>query len=174
MIYFTADTHFDHLNIIVKHHLRKFDNVIAMNDVIIDNINSIVGSNDILWHLGDFAWKVPIPFIKRIKCKNIHIVIGNHDKLSRFKDCQNVKIYTGFVDTTIFSQRVTLCHYPMRSWRASCHGAWHLHGHTHGNILDPIRNTLDVGIDNFGLKPVSWDEIVEYIKIKFPEIKETQ
>lgn len=53
-----------------------------MNSAIVDSINSLVGPDDILYHLGDWSfggiesiWQ----FRKRILCKNIHLIPGNHD-----------------------------------------------------------------------------------------------
>jgi calcineurin-like phosphoesterase family protein len=52
--FFIADTHLGHKNII-KYCNRPFRLVAHMDDTIIDNINEVVKSNDILYHLGDFA-----------------------------------------------------------------------------------------------------------------------
>lgn len=49
MIYFTADTHFGHKNII-KHAKRPFNNVTQMDQIIIDNWNTRVNENDIVYH----------------------------------------------------------------------------------------------------------------------------
>ena len=54
-VYFTSDTHFQHGNII-KFCNRPYSNVEEMNNAIIENWNSVVGPNDIVFHLGDFAW----------------------------------------------------------------------------------------------------------------------
>jgi len=54
-----------------------------MNDAIVNSINKYVMENDILYHLGDWSfgginniWE----FKKRINCKNIHLILGNHDE----------------------------------------------------------------------------------------------
>lgn len=61
---------------------RDFDTIEEMNQAIVDGINKRVKEDDILIHLGDWSfggieniWN----FIKQIKCKNIHLVYGNHD-----------------------------------------------------------------------------------------------
>jgi calcineurin-like phosphoesterase family protein len=43
-------------------------------------------------------------------------------------------------------ERVTLCHYGMRVWPASHHGAWHFFGHSHGRLPNHGRSR-DVGVD---------------------------
>lgn len=106
MLYFTSDTHYGHKNICrgvtqwsgtteeINNSTRDFKNVDDMNDAIIDGINSIVGKNDVLYHLGDWSfggisniWE----FRKNIKCENIHLILGNHDhhieKNSKLPNC---------------------------------------------------------------------------------------
>lgn len=53
-----------------------------MNDAIVESINSKVGEDDILIHIGDWAfggWENIWKLRKLIKCKNIINVNGNHD-----------------------------------------------------------------------------------------------
>ena len=56
MIYFTADIHFYHENII-NHTKRPFKNADEMNRKIIDNWNNIVKANDEVYILGDVTMK---------------------------------------------------------------------------------------------------------------------
>lgn len=64
-------------------------------------------------------------------------------------------------------QPIVLCHYAMRVWDASHHGAWHLYGHSHGSLPDD-RHALswDVGVDNNNLLPLSVDEIAKIMATK--------
>ena len=83
MLYFTSDTHLGHESVIA-YKQRPFSNVEEMNDRLIQNINDTVGMNDELWILGDFAYKVRKEDVRhlrnRIRCKQVHLVMGNHDK----------------------------------------------------------------------------------------------
>ena len=54
-IFFTSDTHFGHANIIKYAH-RPYTDVDEMNKALIDNWNSVVKPNDIVFHLGDFMF----------------------------------------------------------------------------------------------------------------------
>jgi calcineurin-like phosphoesterase family protein len=56
MIYFTADTHFCHGNIIGSCY-RPFKDVYEMNKAMIQNWNSIVTDYDEVYILGDFLCK---------------------------------------------------------------------------------------------------------------------
>jgi hypothetical protein len=53
-IYFTADTHFNHANII-SFCQRPFASVAEMNEALIAKWNARVGEGDLVYHLGDFA-----------------------------------------------------------------------------------------------------------------------
>ena len=171
MEFFTADTHYNHTNII-KHCNRPFKTADEMNTVLIANTNVKVSANDTLWHLGDFGWHDPAPCLRRIRCHNINIILGNHDK-RRHKAFQAAQAegliatlipYGQYLDTSFHNKRVTLCHYPMRSWNTKAHGAWHLYGHVHNTIQEPGYNSMDVGVDACGFEPVSWIEIETYMK----------
>ena len=92
----------------------------------------------------------------------IHLILGNHDKMSKeVYDCFT-NVYEGIKDITVDKQKVTLCHYPMRSWNASFHGAWHLFGHVHGRMENVNTGlSFDVGVDvpEWCYAPVSWEQI---------------
>lgn len=88
-LWWTSDTHYGHANICSAtttwqepNRSRKFDSLDDMNTGLVDNINRLVGPDDILFHLGDWSFggikNIEI-FRNRINCKNIHLVLGNHD-----------------------------------------------------------------------------------------------
>ena len=83
MIYFTSDLHLGHENSI-EFSKRPFGDITEMNKQLIDNINDDVKTNDELWILGDFAYKVSREEVRKlrdqIKCRNVHLIRGNHDK----------------------------------------------------------------------------------------------
>ena len=89
-MFFTSDTHFGHSNLCrattkwknADRVTRDFKSLEAMNDLILKNINDVVGVNDILIHLGDFSFggvENIAKFRLQIKCKNIYLIHGNHD-----------------------------------------------------------------------------------------------
>ena len=159
MIYFTADCHFGHKNII-EYCERPFDNVHIMDQVMFDNINEVVGADDTLYILGDFCFKgkKPLEYRLRIVCQDIHLILGNHDKRTDFYPSDLVTDMNGFssiqeVKEIIYcNQRIYLSHYAHRAWPASHKGSWMLYGHTHSKLDHEDRNsnrkTLDVGVDN--------------------------
>ena len=79
-IWFTSDTHFGHKNII-KFSERPFSDVEEMDEVMIRRWNEVVGKDDTVYHLGDFAFLSTgklRQLISRLNGK-ICLVNGNHD-----------------------------------------------------------------------------------------------
>lgn len=54
-IWYTADTHFGHDNII-KHCNRPFESASHMDAMLLANLAARVGPQDTLWVVGDFAF----------------------------------------------------------------------------------------------------------------------
>ena len=81
-IWFTSDTHFFHENIIFLNN-RPYKSVQEMNEDLIHKWNTVVGLNDIVYHLGDVGMKCSPErlnlLLKRLNGK-IHLIKGNHDK----------------------------------------------------------------------------------------------
>ena len=152
MIWFTADTHFGHGNVI-RHCSRPFADAAEMDAAILSAINKVVGWTDTLWILGDFAFRGrdPAHYREQIKCGTVRLLLGNHDKRAKSMKA-GFESVGDVAEISVGTQRIWLSHYAHRSWPASHRGSWHLYGHSHG-ALDADdracgRNALDVGVDN--------------------------
>jgi len=164
-IWFTSDTHFGHTNIAGskvsnwKSGYRDFNSVHEMNIALVNGINKYVKENDILYHLGDWSFGGAhniLQFRNYIICKNIHLILGNHDQHITDKDIKYHGI--SFNPIHLFSsvQNVLslklgktdlfLSHYSHRVWLGSHKGVIHLYGHSHGSIPD-WGKSMDVGVD---------------------------
>jgi calcineurin-like phosphoesterase family protein len=146
MIYFTADLHLNHKNII-QFCQRPFslDEVQEMNATIIDSINNVVGQKDELWVIGDFGLHLKHDdvkkFLDRIICKHTRLVLGNHDS-RQHGACFEHQFQAAVVRWNHLS--FYLSHYPLRSWREH----FQLHGHEHGTMA-PMIGQMDVGVDGY-------------------------
>lgn len=83
MIWFTADTHFGHSNILGGEQ-RPFDSIEQMNARLIAAINDRVSCRDTLYVLGDFSYRTTVAealrLRERINCEHVRLIRGNHDK----------------------------------------------------------------------------------------------
>ena len=186
-LFFTGDSHYNHKNIIKGttvwkdiENTRNFDTIENMNNMIIDEINNKIGQNDILFHLGDWSFGHPSNvkwFRTKIHCKNIYLLIGNHDNNIR-KNKDNIQsLFSSvqdYMEIRIDNIRIILMHYPIHSWAGKNKGSIHLFGHTHSKYGGSGKS-LDVGIDNYfklfgSYSPFSYKEIQELIENKFNKL----
>jgi len=82
--FFTADLHLGH-RAIVEHCHRPFASVEDMDTSLIRNINEKVQKSDLLYILGDLSLgnlETVRGQIESIRCSNIYLIRGNHDRLS--------------------------------------------------------------------------------------------
>lgn len=181
-IWFTSDTHFGHQNII---HFckRPFSSIEEMDITLIENWNNKVSPNDIIFHLGDFAfaptnrWKELLTILNGKK----YLVLGNHDVkrwpgdtiMSQFEDVALKKIIK------IDNQLVYLDHYPYLCYAGTYNNiessVIQLFGHVHSGPRQKIGKDnerlqhlfpyqYDVGVDNNEFSPVSYEEIISKLK----------
>ena len=162
MIFFTADLHLSHRNII-KYCNRPFSSVEEMNNTIINNWNKKVNDNDTVYILGDLAFGRCNEELSVMKGEKI-LIIGDHDI--------DIDIRAGFrlqkfalLNAKFDGQYITLCHWCMRVWAKSHYNSWQLFGHSHGQ-LPSIGKSHDVGVDANNFSPLSLDEIIELMKNK--------
>ena len=174
MIFLTADTHFDHDNII-SYCARPFKSASHMNEAIFTLWAETVPPKAHVYHLGDVTWGDGEKVIRRIKSLpgKKYLVPGNHDKKLLNKLAEAFTILPPLHETThrlqSGKQRAILCHYPLLAWKGAFRGAINLFGHVHGRIPD---NSLqaDVGVDVWGYAPVLLENALEKMKKLSPPI----
>jgi calcineurin-like phosphoesterase family protein len=188
-LFFTSDTHYCHSSICsattkwvgAENMTREFNSLDHMNDTIVNNINNMVGEDDILIHLGDFSFggfdKIQ-EFRDRIVCKNIHLVLGNHDHhIERNKEevqklFSSVQNYLRLeivrpLTKSMNEKFIFVCmHYPIASWHDMNQEVIHLHGHVHlpPHLRIAEGKAMDVGVDGNGLEPLWLDEILQLME----------
>ena len=177
-LFFTSDTHFWHSNII-KYCNRPFMDIEEMNEEIIKRWNDKIGKDDLVFHLGDFAFCGSSQYktlLERLNGKII-LILGNHDwrnikegYMSKFNGIyQQLRI-------KVDDQRIYLNHFPFLCYEGSWRGVWQLFGHVHsgpynnGGGLDGPRLKMllpgqyDVGVDNNNFTPISYKELCTKVK----------
>lgn len=177
-LYFTADTHFGHANIIKYCH-RPYATVGEMDEALVRNWNAVVPPDATVFHLGDFAlapkarWK---ELFDSLNGKEKYLIAGNHDLF---------RLHSGFdpgftvvaeqMSISVDGQPVILNHFPLEQLAP---GTWQFYGHVHSGPLNtdnkaiPLIPSLlltqyDVGVDNNNFSPVSFEEIRKHIERNF-------
>jgi calcineurin-like phosphoesterase family protein len=162
-----------------------------MNSTLVETFNKHVMPEDVLIHLGDWSfggihniWL----FRSQIKCKSIHLILGNHDhhiernkQLPNYMQAPAKSLFTSVQYVNTFKHEkdsLFLSHYSHRVWEGSHRGVIHLYGHSHASLEDkPYGKSMDVGVDAayrlFGeYRPFHIDEIKSIMnqrEIEFPD-----
>lgn len=188
-IFFCSDPHYGHSGIVMgtsnwdnKNGCRPFQTIKDHDKVLVDNINSVVGEDDVLFCLGDWSFgsyktgenvSNIRKFREQLACKNIHLLFGNHDnEVASDRDgSKDLFASTAHYREIIIieqplnqkekalKQKIVLSHYSHRVWNNMHNGAWMLFGHSHGNLKGVEGKSMDVGFDTNDLKPYSYQEI---------------
>ncbi len=180
MIYFIADTHFYHKNII-KYCNRPFKNILDMNEALIRNWNETLKETDIIYHLGDVALcsdELLEPIVKSLNGKKI-LIRGNHDTKSvvafekiGFTVLRNAPI-------TIDKYKIILSHVPLPDTMIP-DGYINIHGHIHDKPLNESKhkggrveypkelykpgNHFCVSVDVINFTPISLEKVKKEVR----------
>lgn len=150
-----------------------------MDKSLVDNWNAKVKENDVVFHLGDFAWGgsgVWKWFRERL---NGHIILikGNHDIKQMSSTAEMLFDHVAqqaYIE--VEGQKMYLNHYPLLCYAGTYRNrndlVWALNGHTHIGPLskegkDYKRMELtfptqyDVGVDMNNFSPISFHELKE-------------
>jgi calcineurin-like phosphoesterase family protein len=183
-VWFTSDTHFGHARIIEMNG-RPFNDVETMDKTLIDNWNERIGQDDIVFHLGDFAFGNTCYWDSILEQLNgrIYLVWGNHDR----KYCNRKHNYPKIVNIAdqmvlnIKNRTVILNHYPFLCYAGTYRpfqtyqffGHVHTSKFSHGQDIPRLEylfpTQYDVGVDNNKYKPISFNEIDEIIRQRYIE-----
>jgi calcineurin-like phosphoesterase family protein len=167
-VWICSDSHYSHKNIcrgvtewrlpdgsVPLSQTRDFNTIEQMNETIVNNINSVVGQDDVLIHLGDFSFggfENIQKFRDRILCKEIHLILGNHDHHVENNRDNVQELFTSVNHYTRLLYKFktfVLCHFPIQSWDGLNKGHIQLHGHVHlpTNLRFGKGKKMDVGMD---------------------------
>jgi calcineurin-like phosphoesterase family protein len=151
---FTSDLHFRHKNI-VEYTNRDIETTKQEHDEwLVDLWNSSVDKGDLVWHLGDFCFarnEAEIEtLLKRLNGVK-HFIKGNHDDrevLNTLKKNNAIAWWGDYREIKVCGNSTVLFHFPIANWHKQHHGAFHLHGHSHGSYFVEDGKILDVGLDS--------------------------
>jgi calcineurin-like phosphoesterase family protein len=149
-IWIISDTHFFHGNII-KYCDRPFYSYQEMNKYMINKWNSVVSKEDIVIHLGDFAFRNKAREIRDKLNGTIFLIRGNHDL--------NITDTDGFliIDGKLVIGNIIFTHHPLLKEEIPI-GYVNIHGHIHDK--DSFYG-INVSVEKINYTPIS---IEKYLK----------
>ena len=180
-IFFTSDTHFSHNNII-KYCDRPFADTEEMNETIIERWNSKIKPDNIVFHLGDFAFGTVAQWeeIRRRLNGHIHLIIGNHD-IKNYSDSKTrlMEIFDSVQFQALVevgNSKIYLNHYPFLTFAGIYrkNPTWELFGHVHmkneckgadsSRMQYCLPTQYDVGVDFNDYAPIDYWSLHERIQ----------
>jgi calcineurin-like phosphoesterase family protein len=171
--WFISDPHLAHPKSITFLGRRHFVDLPHMDREIVNGWNSVVGDNDLVYVLGDFAFGDQACVLRAIQDLKGRIVLirGNHDtdhKLEAFEsrlEAVHVLHTIEILDAEAPKQRrkLILFHYPIECWEGRYSDqSWHLHGHTHATMpLQSAPGRLNLSAEWTDFKPISFNWVKE-------------
>lgn len=182
-LFFTSDEHYGHRRVIDLC-ARPFVGSEHQTEELVRRHNDVVRSDDVVFHLGDFAWREQdvAPLLRRLNGQH-HLVAGNHDGcFSAHKKSAKAReryLRAGFVTIVervsirVAGVDVLLSHLPYRhpegvdqryaELRPIDRGGWLLHGHVHVRWTVNGRQ-INVGVDAWNFAPVGEDELASVMR----------
>lgn len=164
---FTSDLHLGHTNSIY-HCNRPFKNSDIMDRELIKNYNEIVTPDHDVYIVGDVSIKRKIhsgyymSVVSQLKGKK-HLILGNHDTLNPFTYI-NISgfwsVHTS-LEITYDGIDMVLCHDPALS--EMDRSKVFICGHVH-NLFKTLKNVINVGVDVWDYKPVTWSQLKSLIQ----------
>jgi len=173
-IFITSDTFFGRASIIEQNN-RPFKSVEEMDAALIENWNSVVSDEDLVYHLGNFAW-TPIVTDKVLKVLNgnIKFMLGDFDDALK----EVIEYYDGIdlLPNEIFKDykhKIVLSHWPLAEWPGKEKGIYHFHGHTTNTLKTDMTqsNRVNVCCDMWNYKPQELKQLFAMFKAFKKEMK---
>lgn len=170
-----SDLHLNHEPILryeSKTRGKMFNTIKEHDDFLIDNINSVVGKDDILIIAGDFCFgdkNIMTKYLNMINCERVELILGSHDRSESFM------LSVGFSKVhryPILINNLLISHEPIMIARHTS-SMINVHGHIHSKQFNFGKIKYDESPDNFhwnlcpespdmNYKPINIDELFDY------------
>lgn len=164
-VFLISDTHFGHNNIITFKRddgtpLREFDSVEEMDELMVNNWNSVVKPQDRVYHLGDVVInRRYLPICNRLNGRK-KLVRGNHDL---FKLADYTPYFEDVLGCIVLADMI-LTHIPLHPECITTRFGTNVHGHTHSNRVKTIDDEINpkyfsVCVEQIDYTPISLEEV---------------
>lgn len=167
--WFVGDSHFGHTNILnYEKEFRPFDSVEQMNEVMVQRWNAVVKKQDIVWHLGDFAFgREHLEIAKRLNGIK-RLILGNHDQYPE----DAYLTYFNSLHGAVYwrEKKFILTHVPVHPCNLAGKNCRNIHGHLHSKFVMIYKNDtkvwerdsryINVSVEQNNLTPINAQEIL--------------
>lgn len=162
-IFVISDTHFGHANMLNFQRkdgspLRVFKDVSHMNEILVQNWNSVVRNQDKVYHLGDITMhKQDIEILGRLNGHK-RLVRGNHDVV---QTCQYLRYFDEIYGSRVLDHMI-LTHIPIHPMSLGKFRA-NIHGHIHAQpSLGP--RYFNASVEAINYTPISLEDIKKQLQ----------
>ena len=174
-IFITSDTHFGHDREFLFGP-RGFTSIEEHDQEVIRRWNSVVGPDDVVYHLGDVMLNDNAHGMECLRQLNgqIKIVPGNHDTDNRLKlyaQLENVEVMPMAISLKYQKYNFYLSHHPTLTSNLEKAPYLRMHlinlyGHTHqqGKFFQDMPFMFHVGMDSNNCTPVLLDDAIQMMK----------
>lgn len=142
----------------IEKHNRPFDTVDQMTEGLIENWNQVVGTGDLVYHLGNFAWdpKTAQTAISRLN-GTIWFIPGEIDApLFELREKGMLPKNATIKDPIMALEKMkaTISYWPLKEWPRKSDGFWSLIGYPGlGHRSNPKEKLINVATDLWSYKP---------------------
>lgn len=150
----------------IKTYKRPFKDVDDMTDSLIREWNSVVSPNDLVYHLGNFAWdpKTAQEALDRLNGQ-IWLLPAEYDDavmvLARKGMLRKgVKVVNRIIPLEVY--KANLSYWPMESWPGKQKGYYSIIGHPQKQFKsDPKKKRINVSTDLWNYKPQELEKTLQ-------------
>lgn len=162
-IFFTSDCFFGRNLTAIE---RGFSSSEELLDVYVENWNSRVKKDDVVYHLGNFAWD-PISSESALIHLNgkIYFVLGSYDSHMHENSLVKLGRHTILANqvAVLPQQNIILSHWPLLDWPGKSEGAIHVHGGEEKTSVEK-GNRFNVNIKNWNSAPIELEFLQEAVQ----------
>jgi calcineurin-like phosphoesterase family protein len=165
-VFLISDTHFGHSNICRFTRddgspLRPWDDVNLMDADMVARWNKVVGSKDIVYHLGDVVINRRCLQTLSLLNGDKRLILGNHDIFDHSDYLKYFKRLHG----SLKLGDLLLSHIPLHPDSVPHWAKANVHGHIHAQDIADSRY-FNVSVEMINYSPISLDELLIKIKNK--------
>jgi calcineurin-like phosphoesterase family protein len=149
----------------IKQFKRPFTSVEEMNETLIENWNSVVNTEDVVYVLGNFAWD-PTTAEETLQKLNGLIVIVPGETDGPIEEIEarkimpsNAKLIEGIF--TAEADKITVSYWPLQEWPNKSKGHYSFFGYPSPKYkTDHKKKMVNVACDFWGYKPQALSSIM--------------